>query len=201
MSAEIQQTRYDRTIRRVGGIIGPGSKVSEVLSELFPVIDLENLPGELLALGGTALAEGSILVAPLAANFSRAQLHNPENSGKIITLTHVWVSTAVADIMRWGTQEAPITTLVTTAAVRDTRLGIGSLPAGQMRQATAGFASPGTGRVDLGVDAVFTLEDDNGIAVLGPNAGWEIGSTTANVGILVTFFWRERSAQQSELSL
>ncbi len=48
MGQELQQNRYDQLIRRVGGIIGPGSKVVEALGELFPVIDVENVPGELL---------------------------------------------------------------------------------------------------------------------------------------------------------
>lgn len=200
MPSELQQNRYDQLIRRVGGIIGPGSKVSEALTELFPVLDVETMPAELLILGGTTLAVGSLDVTGVAANFSRAQLMNPVGSGKLITLTKCIFSSEAADQMRFGTQLAPITTFATTSAIRDTRLGIDSLPVGQMRFATAGFSSPNQGRIRVLANIPYTLEDENAIVVLAPGSGWEVGSFTADLDILVTFFWRERVAQQSELN-
>lgn len=200
MPSELQQNRYDQLVRRVGGIIGPGSKVSEALTELFPVLDLENMPAELLVLGGTTLAQGSLNTGKTVALFSRAQLHNPVGSGKLITLTRCMFSQDAAGQMNWGTQEAPITTFATTSSIRDTRLGADSLPVGQMRFAIAGFASPNQGRIQLGADETFTLEDQNGIVVLAPGSGWEVGAFVANVNVFATFFWRERVAQQSELN-
>ena len=56
---EVQQNRWDQLIRRVSGSIGPGSRVSETLSELLPVMDVERVPGELLRLMGTDVAMAS----------------------------------------------------------------------------------------------------------------------------------------------
>ena len=200
MTSELQQTRYDRLIRRVGGIIGPGSKVSEVLSELFPMIDVERVPGELLALSGTVISIGSLSQAGVVAEFARAQLFNPVDSGKLITLTKVIFSSDTAGIINLGWQAAGITTLATTSSIRDTRFGFTALPVGQMRFASAGFASTADGRIEVIANEPYRLEAENGIAVLGPGSGFEVGADTANRSILATFFWREREAQQSELN-
>jgi len=97
---EIQQNRYDQTLRRVTGIIGPGSKVAEVLTELFPVIDVERVPGELLILGGTDLAAGGASLDGGPGNSSEINLHNPPGSGKIITCTQILITSAVVESWR-----------------------------------------------------------------------------------------------------
>ena len=38
--SQLQQSRYDQLLRRVGDLKGPGSKVNDVLHELFPMFDL-----------------------------------------------------------------------------------------------------------------------------------------------------------------
>jgi len=66
---ELQQNRYDQLLRRVGDLKGPGSKVNDVLQELFPTIDVENVPGELLFLMGTHIGLG-VLPSPAVSVIS-----------------------------------------------------------------------------------------------------------------------------------
>ena len=84
---QLQQNRYDQLLRRVADLKGPGSKVNDVLTELFPMIDVENPPAELLVLMGSRIAIGSInQPAPGALLFEQHMLSNPVGSGAIITL-------------------------------------------------------------------------------------------------------------------
>lgn len=201
MTSELQTNRYDQVVRRVGGIIGPGSKVSEALTELFPVIDVEQLPGELLLLGGTQLCMGAIERTGAVAEAARLQLFNPLGSGKLVTLSTCIMSTALAQILRWTTNKTALTTGVGTERFRDERLATTARPAGQIRTDSTVALTDATGQGRIAANTMFPLEDENGVAVLPPGSGFEIGTGTDNTSILVTFFWRERVALDSELNL
>ena len=200
MTYEVQQTRWDRIIRRVSGSIGPGSRVSETLSELFPMIDVEQIPGELLLLGGTQMAMGQINQAALAANFTQAQLLNLGDSGNLITITQIRVSSSTAQLCRFG----PTLTAFTIAgaqAIRDTRRPPAEAPVGRVRGDRLVAAGPNffTGQLNGTDDLV--LQDPNGIAVISPGAGFIVSAGLVNTNLICSFLWRERPAEQSELSL
>ena len=201
MTSELQQTRYDRLVRRVGGIIGPGSKVSEALAELFPVIDVERVPGELLRLGGTFLAFGGISVAAGAGVAARAQLFNPVGSGNIIAVSHVDVATQTTDILRYGVNNIAIATGVGTQLHRDLRTPITTLPVGEIRTQTSVALAPATGQIRILANVMWRLEDVNSVVILPPGSGLQIGASANNTTIFATFFWREREALDSELNI
>jgi len=196
---EIQQTRYDRLLRRVAGIIGPGSKVSEVLTELFPTIDVENVPSELLILAGTKTAFGGGTITGAAGEAPKAGLFNPLGSNTIITLTDVWhISQSNNNIVRWGinTNELnPISTQVFT----DTRNPIAQLPVGRVGTASAVALANATGQMQLDSETIFHLEGKNDVAILRPGIGFEIGQTIVASTMKFTFYWRERPMETSEL--
>ena len=202
MSNEIQQTRYDRLIRRVAGIIGPGSKVSEVITELFPTIDLENVPAELLVLGGTAIAfRGTNLTSP-AGERNASQLSNPAGSGKIITVSQVTVSMSAGGDIFMTLAHPLLASVNGFGQFRDARAA-----------AAGGGAAVGSTRIEFNVTVtpiitflitatrVFSFRDDNAIAVLLPGDQLTISSSNLNVTLQVGYFWRERAAEQSELSI
>jgi len=110
MTFEVQQTRWDRIIRRVSGSIGPGSRVSETLSELFPVLDVERVPGELLLLGGTAICVGANDNSGAAGQVARHQIFNPVGSGVIATVSKLIVASTVTQHFRAATSLIPLTT-------------------------------------------------------------------------------------------
>jgi len=201
MTYEVQQTRWDRLIRRVSGSIGPGSRVSETLSELFPVIDIERIPGELLLLGGTRLGMVHFPVNPGVGVFGGAQLGNPENSGAIITITRVILSAnSIAEFL-WNTTTIDYEMAIPAASrLRDTREIFPRQPVGVFRSDSAlGVPVDSQGSARIAGNTEFTLEDPNGVVILAPGRNFTVGVRDANVRFLPNFFWRERAAEQSEL--
>ena len=198
---EVQQTRWDRLIRRVSGSIGPGSRVSETLSELFPVLDVERVPGELLLLGGTRLAWGGDSRPAVAANTGKIQLFNPADSGTLITVTRILYQAQFTGLMRLAIQPTARTNNINSGRYRDTRLGNVDPPVGQIRSETTPTIVTILNRLWAETNVQQQLVDENGIAILAPGAGVTMQSDASNVQINVTFFWRERAAEESELSL
>ena len=202
MTYEVQQTRWDRIIRRVSGSIGPGSRVSETISELFPMVDVERVPGELLMLGGTAICNGGGTIAAIAGQAPIAQLFNPVGSGNLITLTGVRVTFGGTNsTVRWGTTLVAVGTIIATQVFRDTRRILPALPIGQVRQNSQVAFATATNQLTLSANTIFHIEDPNGVAVLTPGTGFEIGNDALTDRIRYSFYWRERPAEESELSL
>ena len=199
MTAELQQTRYDQLIRRVGGIIGPGSKVSEALSELFPVIDVERVPGELLLLGGTQLCFGAASLTSAVAERPHIQLFNPAGSGKLITVSSLAVSAIANVAARYAVVNAAVTTGVGTERFRDGRLGLVARPVGQIRTDSLVAIVNADTLFRVGSNDPVIFKDENSVAVLSPGFGLSVGLEQTNSVLIVTFNWRERVAEQSEL--
>ena len=201
MSDEIQQTRYDRLIRRVAGIIGPGSKVGTVVTELLPVLDVESVPGELLKLAGTQLGFGGGRIVGAAAQCPAAMVRNPDESGLLITVTDIYLSTSTGAITRFlgGLQTAALTGGVSTQIFRDTRDFSPNLPTGAISQESAVALGGATIQFRTLSDANLHIHAENGICVLQPGWGIRFAADVAASSMTYSFFWRERPAQQSEL--
>jgi len=199
MTYEVQQNRWDQLIRRASGSIGPGSRVSETLSELFPVLDVENTPGELLFLSGWRLGLASHVRAAAAGNNALMQIFNPVASGKLAVVTQVLISSDVAQIIEF---DVTVTAIAATGndRERDTRIGITELPSLQMQSINQPGSIAPVGQIFVEADVTFPLKDDNGLAVLAPGSGMVFSTTTQNSAMRTCFFWRERVAQDSELS-
>ena len=201
MGYEVQQTRWDRLVRRVSGSIGPGSRVSETLSELFPVMDVERVPAELLVLGGTRMAWGGDSLGGVAAQFTKIQLFNPADSGNIVTVTHMYARIATAGILRVALEELERTTDAGTARYRDGRFGKDEFPVAQLRIETDASQITQLVEIHLETDVTFPFSDQNAVAVLSPGTGIVFGPSVANISLTGSLFWRERPAEESELSL
>jgi len=201
VSDEIQQNRYDQLLRRVAGIIGPGSKVSQVITELFPMIDVENVPSELLLLAGTRICMGGGTTAGVVGQSGRAQLFNPLGSGALITLTDIFVSGTSTTTVRWGRSNVSFAARITTEVFTDFRNDVGSRPIGQIHQDTSVALATATNQTRILVNVNLHIQPKNDICVLSPGFGFEIGLATQNTAFLFGFNWRERAAQPSELEI
>jgi len=201
MGHDLQQTRYDQLIRRVGAIIGPGSKVAEALSELFPVIDVERVPGELLILGGTAICIGTGELTSDVAETPHIQLFNPVGSGKLITVTRFNTGNATNMQVRYAVNNVARADGLGTERFRDSRLGLVSRPVGQIRSESLVAFVDQDGAYRPQINHLHFVSDENGVAVLSPGFGLEVGNQNTNSLLECTFFWRERVAEQSELNL
>jgi len=200
---EIQQNRYDQVLRRVAGLLGPGSKVKDALTELFPMFDVENMPAELLLLGGTRICLGGGAITGVAAEGGTAVLENPPDSGMLVTLERVDFGVAGSAVIRWGVQNGFRATAVAvgTEDFRDVRNFSPDLPVANVRQISEAALANGTNQTRLGGSDHLVLDPPNSVCVLPPGTSFEIGVGTVNVTLSYGFSWRERAAEQSELNL
>jgi len=197
---EILQSRYDQLLRRVCDLKGPGSKVNDSLTELFPMIDVENLPPELFFLSGTKLSYGGAFVSGVAAETAKVQLFNPAGSGKLITITSVALRLSVASLVRFTAESSARTTATNAERFRDTRGGILPQPSGQVRTSSEAALVPQIGLLFVGTSNLL-FNPPNGIAVLRPDTGFVFSPDTVNISLMCTYFWHEREAEPSELNL
>lgn len=199
MSQQLQQTRYDQLIRRAGGLIGGGAKVSSVIPELFPVLELEDTTPELLALSGWRVAWQSTERSSGVGNNSTSELFNPANSGIIAAITQVIIRVSVTSNVQAQIVAVALGNNPVPGLFRDSRFGTPRNTTLQVDSIDGGATGGGL-RLFLPLDEPFTLRDDNGIVILTPGTGLQIGSVTSNLLMSINYFWRERIAEQSELS-
>ena len=201
MTFEVQQTRWDRLIRRVSGSIGPGSRVGETLGELFPTFDVELVPGELLLLGGTRLCWGGDSRPGVVAQTGKIQIFNPIDSGHLITVTRILLQASTDNLLRLAVEPAARLTNINSARYRDSRLDVAEVPVGQIRSETTATIVTIANRLFTSNAVQMDLRDENGLAVLSPGSGVTVQSDTPDKLINCTYFWREREALDSELNL
>jgi len=197
--ANINQNRWDQLVRRVAGLIGPGSKVNNTIGDLFPMLDVENLPGELYLLAGTRLGTGGVQQIGAAGESARVQLFNPADSGLIVTLTTVVLTITTTGTIRYVIRNVAETTNDLGIRVRDTRLGVGTRPTAQVRSASDAAVLAGTGEFRLLANTPIQLADPDGVVVLGPGTGITFNTVTVAQTLQCNFWWRERAAEASEL--
>lgn len=199
MTYEVQQTRWDRLIRRVSGSIGPGSRVSETISELFPMVDVERVPGELLILGGTRLCWQSTERPASVGETSASQLINPVDSGTIVTVSRFDVHVTPNSNWQALITETLFTVGLVSGLFRDGRLGTA-------RETTAKVASVDNVATGGGLRYNPTADpqlivDENSVCTLGPGQALQVGTVGNNILVTINYYWRERAAEASELNL
>jgi len=197
-SQDLQTNRYDQLIRRVGGLYGGGSKVVEALPELFPIIELEQTTPELLALSGWRTAWQSTERLSGVGNESTSQLFNPPGSGQIIAVTSLGVRSNFG-----STISVEISAMALAAGVRglfrDGRFGVPRNTTAIVSSLDGGTTGGGL-RLTIVADEQLWIRDDNGIVVLTPGTGLNVGTNSTNVLLTVNYLWRERLALESEIN-
>ncbi len=196
-SQDLQQARYDQLVRRVGALYGGGSKVVEVLPEVFPVLELENTTPELIALSGWRTAWQSTSRPADAGAVSTSQLRNPAGSGQIAAVTLLAIHTASAVAIQAQITTATIGTPV-SGLFRDARFGVPRSTVCQVSSADGPAIGGGLRLLTVANENIY-LRDDNGIVILTPGTELSISTTSFNQTMLINYFWRERLAQESEL--
>lgn len=196
---EIQQNRWDRLIRRAANVVGGGSQVNDTLNELFPVMDVENVPGELLALMQITLGWCSSGLVPVVAEQNHHQLFNPAGSGSFLVVTQVAMHCITSTSFRFSTFIAELATLAGNERRRDTRAGVLAELVGQNRTDQSAVS----GGLDFRIRAIANeeqyIKDENSVAVLFPGTGLTVSTESANVQSVVSFMWRERVFEPAEL--
>jgi len=197
---EIQQNRYDRLVRRATNIVGGGSQVNDTLNELFPIIDVENLPAELYALANTRLCAGNTQVQAGAGLRPQLQVFNPAGSGQIMTVTRFIVSSTTDPILSWSIGSAAMTTLGARGSFRDTRFtpAATETSTAELRVQSTAVPIGAVGNARTLALTPLDFADENGLAVLMPGFGFEIESSVVATFLTCSFYWRERATEPSE---
>jgi len=198
--SSIQQNRYDQLLRRVADLKGGGSKVSDVITELFPMIDVENVPDELLALSGTRLCAEGTLAGGGVGLISKVQLFNPVDSGTLVTVEAIFVSAGTTDQFNMTTTSTAFATQPDIGIYRDTRFGTARHPTAKLQVLIDAATVTAVILWRALPNTNFNISSRKGVAVLSPGTGLLIGPTATNLGLRCTFFWRERIALPSELN-
>lgn len=195
---ELQQNRYDQLLRRVGGLIGAKSMVNDALTELFPMVDVEDLKAELALISGSRLAFSSTFQLADPVDLNHSQLFNPTDSNNLIVLERLDIRASIAQNIEYQLATVALADFTANHALRDTRLGIPTAPVGQVRsvEQAGGLAQFGLIWEDTNGK---TIEDKRGLFVLAPGTGLTIATTVANADFIVSYLWRERVAETSEL--
>jgi len=164
------------------------------------MIDVENVPAELLLLSGSRLCMGTALLgAGGAGMFGIMLLRNAGNSGIIARLMEVNVTAADGTIVLGPTLNSD--TAIGAEAFADTRIfGEGTALKIQGSNNNLAFGSnfwaPTTD-----ADSIYVWRPPAAISVIAPGTAFSVGNGAANVALRVNFLWLERAAQPSELNL
>lgn len=187
-------------MRRVADLKGPGSKVNDVLTELFPVLDVERAPAELALLSGARICMGSAFVgAGGAGNFTTLFLRNNGDSGVIARLFYLSVGAPDGNILLGPSlNSAPV---VGATANADGRV-FGEGPTLQLQGNNNNLVVGATFLTLItGANAFVQFEPPVAVSVITPGTAFSVGAATANVGVRLNVMWVERPAQPSELNL
>ena len=172
--------------------------VNDVLQELFPTIDVENVPGELLFLMGTRIGWGSASKSPTAGKKAGIQLFNPAESGQLVTISTVFISGTNTHLVTFGIVSLALATNTGVPRLRDGRVAVGTSGVSQLRTSPDAVALV-SGQVRLTNASTITITDNNSVCVLSPGTGISVVGQI-DVNLTVTFFYRERVAEPSELT-
>ena len=198
--SELQQNRYDQLLRRVGDLKGPGSKVNDALTELFPMFDVENVPSELLLLMGSKMAMGRVTQTPGGASFfSFALLRNNGGSGVIARVTSVRVFSTTIQRFVIGPTLNSDSASGNTAFTDGRVFGEGTALVTQGNNNALTF---GSDFYRVAVQTGDTVWSPPGAGmIITPGTALSVSAGATNTDIQVSFTWIERAAQPSELSL
>jgi len=194
----VQTARYDGLLRRLFSIKGEGSLLAETLGDAFPVIQLEGGPIELLRLSDFILGIGGLLSSSAVGATNAVQLFNPAGSGKLVMPTKMLLTQSTTNALFMGVTDVALAT-ASVGRQRDTREGVGARAVAQIRTGDDAVVPVGAGRFRMTANVPEEYTDPDGLAVLAPGTAFTIVTLGLNVAMNVTFFWRERIAEPSEL--
>jgi len=163
------------------------------------MIDVENLPIELLLLAGSRLCMGNASLGSNPATFTQMFLRNPAGSGVVARLIMIECVISAQSCVFGPTQNS--STNLGGEAFADTRI-FGEGTALKLQGAN-NFGSAGSTfwQQRSLVDLTLTFAPPGGIAVIAPGAAFSAGPAATNQSFTASWLWIERQAQPSELTL
>jgi len=173
--------------------------MAETLGDAFPVIQLEGGPIELLKLAAWDIGiTGATHTSPVGQTVG-FQLFNPAGSGKLVIPTSAWFSLNATSVLFFGVTTVALAT-ASVGRQRDTREGVLARTVAIGRSGNAPVPPVGAGQILTENNIPLKFDDSDGLAVLAPGTGFTFVTVSTNVAVRFGFFYRERTAEPSELN-
>jgi len=186
------------------GLVGEGAIVTGVLPDVFPTLELEDVPGELYKLANWDIAVGSESLSPGAAARATIGLENPVDSGKIAVLTRLRFQPDLLMAVTVGWLAIPSGLVVNGV----NRLRDGRQASFPNAQPVCFVGSNNTSPINAAWDNFLYqpeefggVFDNKGHVVLTPGTAFACRGGTNNVLLRCAIEWRERPVDSSELIL
>ena len=195
----LQTARLDNFIRRWGSIKGGGSVLSETLGDVFPVLDLENLPAELRLMAGISMVAGSGSATGGVGDLAGLQLINPVGTGVILVLTKFHVRNSTAQAVSCGLTDTLFTATINNRNL-DSREEQNFNGAARIGGSTNAAAQLGDFLVETRANIDRDVDVPQGIAVITPGHAFQLTASATNEVMRATFWSYLRLAEASELN-
>jgi len=195
----LNQNRYDALLRRVGDLKGPGSKVNDALTELFPMLDVENLPSELLLLSGTRLCVGHIALVTVGLTFAQAMLRVALDTSVVATIHMISMFSDTGQEIAMGPTQNVSADPGDEAFTDGRAFGEGTVA--KVLGEDLLVVGSDFYRIRIPTDTSVDFIPPKGFSVITPGTAFSVSATSVSTPLDVSFFWSERVAQPSELNL
>ena len=116
----------------------------------------------------------------------------------VLERVDIFVDTGL--IIRYGLSTTPLTNFTANLAMRDTRPGILNVPVAQVRDVQQAGGIAAFGQLEVQANKNISLIEKKGLFVLAPGTGVTFATTVVNQASFFSFWWRERTAEPSELN-
>jgi len=184
------------------GLVGEGAIVTSVLSDVFPVIDVENMQTDGWRLAGWRTAIGGESPAPGGGLNAAVALENITTTGTIAVIEQVIIATGGNSTIQLAVNTAGSALAGVSSgfrSFRDLRPPFNPpLPTLSVTESDTLPAGTRVGRFVLAIRTPFIWEPPKGLGVLGPGSMFIVDCITADTTLHVTFLWRERAIEPSE---
>lgn len=163
------------------------------------MLDVENVPAELLLLSGTRLCSGTASLGAAVGFFGQMFLRNPVDSGVIARLIMIECVISAQTVFFGPTLNS--SAALGGEAFVDTRVfGQGTTLKLQGNNNFLSAASTFWQQRSL-IDLTLSYRPPVAISVIAPGTAFSLGPALVNQSITASWMWVERSAQPSELNL
>jgi len=196
---DIQIGRLSGMLHKLLGIT-EGAPVPTLAPELIATIPLEVDRPEWAFLGGESLCYGGGAQGAVAGEMSHVQLLN-RSPGVLAVLERVDINMTANGTVYYGHEDAvfPGGSVQVSSGFRDSRKarGTGVTACECWTQTDAGvLIDTVLGKHPVLGYGLLTLYPN---IILTPSKGFAVACTTVNVSLYVTFYWRERMLEKSEV--
>lgn len=201
---QIQGGRWDAFLRRVFPI--KDRSIAPVMaSELVGYVVVQEWEDDLFWARGEKLAWADVRVAAVVAEFAHAQLFNPAGSSSLLILDKIFLDTTNTGVVSIAALTGALPGGVRQAScARDQRFNavpnIGATVGQPMFESNAALLGSSSNSEIVTQEINETHEYLLG-TIIPPGESVVIRNTQANRVLGLTWFWRERPVEPSELSL